>query len=234
MTIENVQARRLGRTFCQFTARGSEGPAGIGNITVRNCDVEDVGLSEWDGHKGGSAFTLCGRSGEATFLFEGNTYRAGFRKERLGLTTRGKPYGTGAFTAWEERGAGPNGTLVMRDNDFEMAPGCGDRPLVSIGGCTQVLIVGANRFVSGGQMPALALDPASNQGQAISTPNGSVYLAPAAEVDGQLTIMNRPATEDERLRLQRLLPEEGGEEDAGGGAEGQEDPSAGEPPGEDG
>ena len=74
--IENVVAKRLGRTFVQFTAREKEGPPGIGNITVRNCKVEDVCIAPGDDYKGGSAFTIAGRL-TGRILFENNTYRAG-------------------------------------------------------------------------------------------------------------------------------------------------------------
>ena len=74
--IENVQAKRLGRTFCQFTARAKDGPVGKGSITVRNCDVSDIGLFKDDNHKGGSAFTFAGRL-TGDILVEGNRYRAG-------------------------------------------------------------------------------------------------------------------------------------------------------------
>jgi hypothetical protein len=192
VTIENVHAKDLGRTFCQFTARAKEGPPSIGDVTVRDCVIEDACIAQADGFKGGSAITLCGRA-EGTFLFERNVYRAGFRPERQRLTTKGLPYGTGAFTAWEEGGGGMNGTLVLRDNEFAFAPGCGDRPVVSIGGCERVLLVGANKIVSGGKQPALSLDPVNNQGQLVSSANGPTYLAPATVIEGAVLIGGKPA-----------------------------------------
>jgi hypothetical protein len=201
ITIENVHARDLGRTFCQFTAR-SDGPPGRGDVVVRNCVVEDACIARADGYKGGSAFTICGRM-QGAFLFEKNVYKAGFRAERLRFTTPGKPYGTGAFTAWEESRAGPTATLVLRDNDFAFAPGCGDRPVVSIGGCTRVLIVGANRFASGGTQPALVFDPVDRQGQPLSSPNGAIYLAPATRVEGQLWWLGTQPGAAELAKLQK-------------------------------
>jgi hypothetical protein len=192
ITIENVYARDLGRTFCQFTARARDGSPAKGDVIVRKCVVEDACIAQADGFKGGAAFTVCGRM-QGAFLFEQNVYRAGFRKERLRFTRPGQPYGTGAFTAWEEGGAGQTATLVLRDNQFLFAKGCGDRPVVSIGGCNQVLIVGENRFVSGGVQPALSLDPADGTGKTFSTPNGSVYLAPATKVDGAVTVLGKVA-----------------------------------------
>jgi len=202
ITIENVHARDLGRTFCQFTAR-TDGRPGRGDVIVRNCVVEDACIAKADGFKGGSAFTICGRMTGA-FLFEKNVYKAGFRPERSRFTLPGKPYGTGAFTAWEESMAGPTATLVLRDNDFAFAPGCGDRPVVSIGGCTRVLIVGENRFASGGQQQALTLDPVNQQGKTLSSPNGSIFLAPATKIEGELTWLGKKPSEEQLATLQKL------------------------------
>ena len=214
VTIENVHARDLGRTFCQFTAR-TDGRPGRGDVIVKNCVVEDACIAKADGFKGGSAFTICGRM-QGAFLFEGNVYKAGFRPERLRFTLSGKPYGTGAFTAWEESMAGPTAALVLRDNDFSFAPGCGDRPVVSIGGCTRVLVVGENRFVSGGEQQALALDPVNQQGKPMSSPNGSIYLAPATKVGGELSWLGKKPSEEQLAKLQKLPATE--EPPAGGGA----------------
>ncbi len=225
ITIENVHARDLGRTFCQFTARSSEGPPGTGDVIVRDCKVEDACIAEGDGFKGGSAFTICGRM-DCTFIFEANTYRAGFRPERAKLALPGEPYGTGAFAAWEADREAPNGTLILRDNDFRFARRCGDRPVVSIGGCQRVLILGQNRFVSGGEQPALALDPVNLQGRTISRPNASVYLAPATGIEGQLTVQGGAPSEEVLVRLRRQgierevpekAPEVPGESGSGGG-----------------
>ena len=215
ITIENVHARDLGRTFCQFTAR-TDGPPGQGDVLIRNCVVEDACIAQADGFKGGSAFTICGRM-QGAFVFEQNVYRAGFRPERLRFTTAGKPYGTGAFTAWEEGRAGPTATLVLRDNDFSFAPGCGDRPVVSIGGCTKVLIVGENRFASGGQQQAVTLDPVNAQGQTLSSPNGSIYLAPATKIEGELSWLGKKPSAEQLATLQKSPAEKKAE--AGPGAE---------------
>jgi len=205
ITIENVHAKDLGRTFCQFTAR-ADGPPGRGDVIVRNCVVEDACISKADGYKGGSAFTICGRM-EGAFLFEKNVYKSGFRVDHLKLTAPGQPYGTGAFTAWEESRAGQTATLVLRDNDFSFAPGCGDRPVVSIGGCTRVLIVGENHFVSGGTQQALTLDPVGRDGNTTSSPNGSIYLAPATKIEGALTWLGKEPSEEDLAKLEKL-PEE--------------------------
>lgn len=202
VTIENVHAKDLGRTFCQFTNRTGDGAPGTGDVIVRNCVVEDACIAQGDGFKGGSAFTIAGRH-QGVFLFEKNVYRAGFRKGRLRFTSAGLPYGTGAFMAWEADKAGPNATLVLRDNQFLFAPGTGDRPVVSIGGCTQVLVLGENRFASGGAQPALALDPLNAQGRPVSTLNGSVFLAPATKLEGALVLRGRGPSEEELARLRR-------------------------------
>jgi len=216
ITIENVQARDIGRTFCQFTARANEGPVGTGDVIVRNCVVEDACIAQEDGFKGGSAFTICGRM-DCTFLFEKNVYKAGFRPERLKLTTPGMPYGTGAFMAWEEGKAGPNDTLILRDNDFSFAKDCGDRPVVSIGGCRKVLIVGENHFTSGGVQPALALDPINPQGRTMNSPNGSTYLAPATKLVGKLEYLGGAPSAEQLAKLQIQGGEEPAKDPAQGG-----------------
>lgn len=202
VTIENVHARDLGRTFCQFTNRTGDGPPGRGDVVVRNCVVEDACIAQGDAFKGGSAFTICGRH-EGTYLFEKNVYRAGFRKERLRFTKPGVPYGTGAFMAWEADRAGLNATLLLRDNEFRFAPGTGDRAVVSIGGCQRALVLGANQFVSGGEQPALELDPLNAQGRPVSTPNKTVFVAPATKLGGALVLRGRAPSEEELARLRR-------------------------------
>ena len=184
VTIERVIGRGLGRTFCQFTARSKDGPVGRGRITVRECDVSDVGLSRIDGFKGGAAFTVAGRL-RGTILFERNRYRAGFDPTLRRLTKHGKPYGTGAFVAWDG-GQSRNARLILRDNDFRFAPGCGDRPVVAIGGCDYVELRGRNIFSSGGRLAALSLDPIDAGGRLRSVPNGSVYIAPTTGLEGDL------------------------------------------------
>jgi hypothetical protein len=103
------------------------------------------------------------------------------------------PYGSGAFVAWDN-GSAPNGTLILRDNDFALAPGCGDRPVVSIGGCREVQIVGANKFVSGGDKPALELDPVDDKGPSNSL-NGKVLVAKTTVLKGSVRIAGKLADE---------------------------------------
>ena len=183
ITIENVQASRLGRTFCQFRAPADAGPPGRGTITVKNCTVEDACIAAGDGYKGGSAFTVAGRL-TGKIVFEKNAYRAGFDPQIRTLTRDGEPYGTGAFVCWDAGGQ-PNGTLILEDNVFEMAPGCGDRPLVSIGGCRELVIRGRNRFLAGGFDTALHVDPLQ-EGRLTNTPVGSIAFDPATEVRGSI------------------------------------------------
>ncbi len=200
--IRNVRAWGLGRTFCQFTARARDGAPGYGDITVRDCDVFDVCLSSRDGFKGGAAFTFAGRL-RCTIELSGNIYRAGFREPFRALTRPGQPYGTGAVAVWQGGEAQRNGTLVLRDNRFLLAPESGDRPVVTIGGCDRVLLVGSNEIVAGGEYAALALDPVNAAGRPVSSPNGSVFLAPQTKLRGDLTIGAKAATEEERLGLEK-------------------------------
>ena len=204
ITLENIHAARLGRTFCQFTARPGDGPPGVGTITVRNCRVEDACIAEGDGYKGGSAFTVAGRL-TGDLIFEDNSYHAGMTPGIARLTRPGQPYGTGAFVAWDGGGQ-PNGRLVLRNNTFVMAPGTGDRPVVSIGGCREVRIEGNNRFTSGGRVPCLELDPVREDmpeapGRLRNTANGEVYLSPTATLEGGVEIRGRKATPEDLAAL---------------------------------
>ncbi len=199
--IENVRARDLGRTFFQLTARAGEGAAGSGDVTIRRCEVEDIGLAAGDGFKGGSAFTFAGRL-KGVIRVEDCSYRAGFRSELRSLTLPGVPYGTGALVAWQGGESSGNDTLILHDNRFRFAAGCGDRPVVSIGGCRNVVISGQNEFVSGGKEPALALDPVDDQGRPSSPANGKVFLAPQTTLKGSLTLAGSEATPQQRSKLQ--------------------------------
>jgi hypothetical protein len=185
VTIENVHGSRLGRTFVQFTARPNEGPEGIGTITVRKCVIDDPCIAAGDNYKGGSAITIAGRH-RGTIVIEGNRYRAGFAPGIRKLTTPDRPYGTGALVA-NDGGGARNGTLILRDNDFEIAPECGDRPLVKISGCDDVRIVGANRFASTAAV-ALELDPPG------VVANGKVLVERGTQFRGEVRIGGAIAT----------------------------------------
>ena len=201
ITIENVEAKRLGRTFVQFTSRAKEGRPGTGTITVRNCKVSDACIAAGDAYKGGSAFTISGNSPKATFVFEGNSYRAGFDPRLRGLTREGVPYGTGAFVAWSEGESTRNGTLILRDNDFRMAEGCGERPLVSIGACEEVRLEGDNRFVAGAWGVALALDPPKRVGVPEPLPNKRVLVVDLPNLTGRLELRGKTASAADRTKL---------------------------------
>lgn len=205
ITIENVDASRLGRTFVQFTARPGDGPVGTGTILVKNCTVEDACISRGDDFKGGSAFTLAGRH-LGTTIFEGNRYRAGFSSGIQTLTRDGVPYGTGAVVSWDGRGE-RNGTLILKDNVFEFAPGCGDRAVVSLGGCREVQIVGKNRFISGGKTPALDLDPPPTSGIA-TNPNLAIRVAETTEYQGSVRIAGETASKKQLAELAPKAKEE--------------------------
>lgn len=203
--IEEVHAKNLGRTFVQFTARAAEGPPGKGNITIRRCQVEDACIGRGDAFKGGSAFTFSGRL-DCRILLEKNTYRAGFASGIQRLTRKGQPYGTGALAAWTEGTQERNGELVLQDNQFSMAEGCGDRALVSIGGCKKVNIVGSNRFRAGGDYEALALDPVRNTGQSISPANRAMFVASQTEIIGGVTIAGELVGAERMAQLARRGP----------------------------
>lgn len=187
--IEHVEAKRLGRTFCQFTARANSGPPGIGTITVRDCVVTDCCIAAGDGYKGGSAFTVAGRL-TGTLIFENNSYRAGFDPVLSKLTQKGEPYGTGAFVAWDGDQDLPNGRLVLRDNLFELAPGCGDRPLVAISGCREVEIIGKNRFLAGVNPAALDIEPVT-EGRPEPKAVGALTISEETEIRGPLRLRGK-------------------------------------------
>ena len=183
VTIRNVQATQLGRTFCQFTARPNEGRPGVGTITVADCVIEDVCIAKGDGYKGGSAMTFAGRL-TGTIVLENNVVRTGFRPELRRLTLPGVPFGTGALMVWDGGGV-PNGTLVLRNNRFEFAPGTGDRPPVSIGGCREVRFEGLNRVVAGASEVALEFDPMDGA-RPRNTPIERLTLDPRTELEGAI------------------------------------------------
>jgi hypothetical protein len=188
ITLENIDAKELGRTFVQVTARARSGPPGVGVITVRNCQVSDVGLARGDGYKGGSAFTFAGRLKDNLIRVENCTYRAGFDPFLLKLTQPGEPYGTGALVAWDGSEELANGTLILSGNHFEFAPGCGDRPVVSIGACQVVEITGNNHFIAGGSYPVLSLDPLDGTGGLKNLPNGQVTVASDNRFEGRIEV----------------------------------------------
>ena len=182
--IENVDAARLGRTFVQFTARADEGPPSVGTIIVRNCHVEDCCIGAGDNFKGGSAFTIAGRH-QGTILLEQNRYRSGFVEALRKLTRPESPFGTGALVAWDGGGGVPNARLVLKDNDFAMAKGCGDRPLLSIGACAVVELVGENRFVAGANPAALEFEPV-NDSRPEASRVGALSIDEATLIEGPL------------------------------------------------
>lgn len=203
ITLENIDAARLGRTFVQVVAREKEGPPGQGRITVKGCKVEDTGLAQRDNFKGGTAFTFAGRLADCTILVEDCSYRAGFEPELHKLTVNGMPYNTSALVAWDGRESQPNGALILRNNHFEMAPGTGDRALVSIASCRSVSIEGNNRFLAGAHPVALTIDPLDASGKPGGLPNGTVHVALSTELRGALHVGGRTADEALRQELAR-------------------------------
>lgn len=193
--IENVRAARLGRTFVQLTARTQEGPPSVGTVTIQDCQVEDVCIAAGDNYKGGSAFTIAGRHTGTVRLIR-NRYRAGFQPALRKLTRPESPYGTGALVAWDGGEEAPTAELILDSNDFEFAPGCGDRALVAIGACNVVRFVGTNRFVAGANPAALEFEPV-REARPEGSPVGAVEWSPTTEVRGSIRRRGRAiAAED--------------------------------------
>ncbi len=182
--IENVDVARVGRTFIQVTAREKEGPPGEGTLTIRNCSAEDCCIAAGDNNKGGSAFTFAGRH-NGTIRLQHNRLRAGFVEALRKLTRPESPYGTGALVAWDGGEETPTARLILEDNDFELAAGCGDRNLVAIGACATVEIRGANRFVAGANPAALELEP-TRQTRPEGSPVGALSIDPATVIKGPI------------------------------------------------
>jgi len=201
VTIQNVEATRLGRTFCQFTARSSDGPAGLGHITVKNCRISNTGLAAGDAYKGGSAFTVTGNMPKASFLFEGNTYRAGFNPRLKKLTRPGVPFGTGALVVWAEKDPVRVGEVILRDNDFRFAKDSGDRAVVALSAVKDVRIEGTNHFEAGAFGVALIIDPPQSNGLPNKLPCAKVQIAPTTALVGRLEVAGHAATAAERTRL---------------------------------
>lgn len=213
VTIENVDGKFLGRTFCQFTARSSDGPPGRGTLTVKNCHVDEVCLAATDNFKGGSAMTFAGRL-EGPIVLEGNQVRIGFTAGVKKLTMAGIPYGTGALMVWDTGGEA-NGSLTLRGNKFSSAPGCGDRPLVSIGGVLDVRIEGRNEFSSDGPNPTLVIDPVGAGGRTTNTPTERVYLAADTKLVGPVLMLGEPLSDKQRTKLEQPFADRPREEQTG-------------------
>lgn len=207
ITIENVHAYRLGRTFVQFTARASDGAPGTGTIRVERCYIEDACIAAGDNYKGGSAMTVAGRH-VGTIHFKQNKVRSGFARELRHLTRPPAPFGTGAFVAWDA-GAQRNGLLILEDNHFEFAEGCGDRPLVLLSGCREVRLVGKNRFVAGAA-PALVIDAENNN------PNERFSCDPATVVQGEIRIGGKKVSREQLMAHKGVAPDPPKREPAGG------------------
>ena len=198
ITIENVEATRLGRTFVQFTARSKDGPQGIGQVVVRNCRIADTCIGAGDAYKGGSAFTVSGNMPKAEFLFEGNSYRAGFDPTLKKLTPKGKPYGTGALVVWYENETVRVGKVVLRNNDFRMAADSGDRPLVALSAAKNVVLEGTNHFEAGAFGVALSIDPPRGNGLPNPLSAMKVRIAAGTEFKGRVEFEGKPALPDKR------------------------------------
>jgi hypothetical protein len=201
VTIEHVDASELGRTFVQIAGRERSGAPGRGLVRLVDNDVRDIGIAEGDGYKGGSAFTFMGRLEGCTILVEGNRYRAGFVADLLPLRPKDGSYGTSALAVWDEGQGHYNGTLVLRANDFETAPGCGDRPLVSIHATRRVIVTADNRFVSGSKWPALHLDPLDRSGKPTATPNGAVQVERGVTLGGAFLVAGEGLNEERLAAL---------------------------------
>ncbi|TAJ15809.1 MAG: hypothetical protein EPO68_12205 [Planctomycetota bacterium] len=186
--IENVEAKRLGRTFVQLVARSHEGPAATGTVTIKKCKVDDAGIAAGDAYKGGYAITIAGTGPQCTVRIEGNVVRAGFDAALRKLTKNGEPYGTGACVAWDGGDARANGTVIVERNEFVFAPGCGDRPLASFSACASLKLDG-NKFRAGNtKFAALALDPRDELGRPRGKANSKVVLGAQNELTGALEI----------------------------------------------
>ncbi len=182
--IENVDARRLGGSFIELTARPEDGPPGEGTLTIRNCCVEDCCISAGERVPGECAFSLAGQY-NGTILLRGNRYRAGFDPELRKITRARFPYGTGALVAWDGEGAASIARLIIEGNDFEMQAACGDRPLVAVGACAGVEFRGANRFVAGANPAALEVEP-TRKSRPEGSPVRSMWIDPSTQIHGTL------------------------------------------------
>ena len=121
LTIENVLADRIGRTFLQTTSRFNEGPPGRGQITVRNVWIRDAALEgncqTAPVYRGGSALTFTGRH-LGPSLVDNAIVQFGFNQ---GLNqAAGFVIGTAGFVTWLGNGSGniPNGPIRLQNSKF--------------------------------------------------------------------------------------------------------------------
>jgi hypothetical protein len=202
VTIENVEAKRIGRTFLQLVARSNEGPAAAGTVSVKRCKIDDACIAAGDAYKGGSALTIAGTGEGCTVVFEDNVVRAGFESALHKLTLPGQPYGSGACVVWDGGDARGNGSVIVKRNQFVFAPGCGDRPLASFAACRELLL-DANQFKPGGNAAALALDPHDDGGRPKSKPNGRVVLGATNVLGGPLEVRGVITRDDPAAALSK-------------------------------
>ncbi len=197
--IENVDASRLGRTFLQVTSRIAQGPPGAGKITVRGCKISDVCLAAGDDFKGGCSLTFAGRH-QGTVWLENNQIRTGFDAALSALTNPGEPYGTGALLVWAPEGE-PVSELVLLGNRFEFAPGCGDRPLVSLQGLRGLWLGPDNSLRTSSKYPALAIEPLGEGGAFQTQDLRALRVGTPLSIEGGIEYRGQKVEQSELARI---------------------------------
>jgi len=155
--IENLESFWCGRTFFQMANRTGEGPAGVGDLTFRNINVQDVCLQDGGG---GSAFSFNGRH-TGTILLDSVSVYLGANPN---LHSNRSKNITGALVihAGSETNGLPNGDVIVQDCDFQVGPhftgeGSARRGNIQVRECTSFSLL-SSRVAQLGDNPREALD----------------------------------------------------------------------------
>ena len=169
--LSNVTMERVGRTCVQsvnrnietasavpFTSTNSPGRA---SLMVEACHCVDSGIGCEDDHHGGSGYTINGRHWGPVRI-RMCTYRAGFdARLRAAIWNkthdRSFPPFSGALVVDKGQACERSKFVKVTDNDFAIAPGCGDRALVQLQGADSI-IFSNNTLRSGANENALDVD----------------------------------------------------------------------------
>ena len=159
--IEDLKIKWCGRTAFQFANRIEEGPAGVGDWTFRDVDVEDVCLQDGGG---GSAFSFNGRHEGTIFLERVKVYLGA--NPNLAAPRNKNITGALVVHAGEDTNDLPNGHVIVSDCDFQVGPhfvgeGAARRGNIQVRECDSFTLINT-RVAQLGDNPREALDISPN------------------------------------------------------------------------
>ena len=186
--IQNVTMERVGRTCIQSVNRNVESSMpppgagagsgelvttnspGIGSLIIDDCQCVDQGIGCEDDHHGGSGYTINGRHWGAVRI-RGCRYRAGFDaalKAAIWNKThdRSSPPFNGALVIDRGQACERSNYIAIADNDFAVAPGCGDRELVLLQGADAIIFTN-NTLTRGANHDTVVVDSLSSRNSSL-------------------------------------------------------------------